>query len=36
MGPDGSQLAFRSGLGTPEIYAQMIRQAKADYATPAP
>lgn len=36
MGPDGSQLAFRSGLGTPEVYAQMIRQAKADYATPAP
>lgn len=36
MGPDGSQLAFKSGLGTPESYNAMIKQAKADYATPLP
>lgn len=32
MGPDGSQMAFRSGLGTPEAYNQMIQQAREDYA----
>lgn len=32
MGPDGSQLAFRSGLGTPEEYNRLIRQAIEDYA----
>lgn len=36
MGPDGEQLAFKSGLGTPEFYNAMIRQAKADYAMPQP
>lgn len=32
MGPDGSQLAFRSGLGTPEEYNTMLKQAREDYA----
>jgi hypothetical protein len=32
MGPDGSQMAFRSGLGTPEEYNTMIRKAREDYA----
>lgn len=36
MGPDGSQLAFRSGLGTPEIYNALLRKAREDYATSAP
>ncbi len=36
MGPDGSQMAFKSGLGTPEFYAQLIDQAMKDYATPLP
>ena len=36
MGPDGSQLAFRSGLGTPEVYNNMIKQARIDYNTPLP
>lgn len=31
MGPDGSQLAFRSGLGTPDEYNAMMRTARADY-----
>lgn len=31
MGPDGSQLAFRSGLGTPEDYNTMMKTARADY-----
>lgn len=31
MGPDGSQLAFRSGLGTPEEYNAMMRTARDDY-----
>ena len=32
MGPDGSQLAFRSGLGTPDDYNAMMRTARNDYA----
>ena len=32
MGPDGSQLAFRSGLGTPDDYNAMMRTARDDYA----
>ncbi|MDO4528352.1 MAG: hypothetical protein Q4C03_06195 [bacterium] len=32
MGPDGSQLAFRSGLGTPEEYNAMLKKAREDYA----
>ncbi len=36
MGPDGSQLAFKSGLGTPEYYMQMIEQAIKDYSTVLP
>lgn len=32
MGPDGSQLAFRSGLGTPDDYNAMMRQARDDYS----
>lgn len=32
MGPDGSQLAFRSGLGTPDEYNKMMRDARDDYA----
>ncbi len=36
MGPDGSQLAFKSGLGTPEIYARLIAQALKDYTTVLP
>lgn len=31
MGPDGSQMAFRSGLPTPEEINAMIEKAKADY-----
>lgn len=31
MGPDGSQLAFRSALGTPEEYNAMMRTARDDY-----
>jgi hypothetical protein len=31
MGPDGSQLAFRSGLGTPEAYNTMMKTARDDY-----
>jgi hypothetical protein len=31
MGPDGSQLAFRSGLGTPDDYNAMMRTARDDY-----
>ncbi len=34
MGPDGSQLAFKSGLGTPEAYRDLIQQAIKDYETP--
>ncbi len=34
MGPDGSQLAFKSGLGTPEEYNALIQQAMKDYETP--
>lgn len=33
MGPDGSQLAFRSGLGTPEEYNAMMKTARDDYNT---
>lgn len=36
MGPDGSQLAFKSGLGTPEHYAAMIKKAREDFALPQP
>jgi len=36
MGPDGSQLAFKSGLGTPELYNALIRKAIEDYALPQP
>lgn len=36
LGPDGYQLAFRSGLGTAEDYRAMIEQARKDYATPLP
>lgn len=36
MGPDGSQLAFRSGLGTPECYNAMIKKAREDFAIPQP
>ena len=32
LGPDGSQLAFRSGLGTPDDYNAMMRTARDDYA----
>lgn len=32
MGPDGSQMAFRSGLGTAEEYNAMIQKAQEDYA----
>lgn len=31
MGPDGSQLAFRSGLGTPKEYNAMLEKARYDY-----
>lgn len=31
MGPDGSQMAFRSGLPTVEEINRMIEQAQADY-----
>ena len=34
MGPDGSQLAFRSGLGTPDEYNTMIQKAISDYSLP--
>ncbi len=34
MGPDGSQLAFKSGLGTPDFYNALIQQAIQDYETP--
>lgn len=36
MGPDGSQLAFRSGLGTSEQYNAMIKKAREDFALPQP
>lgn len=36
LGPDGYQLAFRSGLGTAEEYRAMIEQARKDWATPLP
>lgn len=36
MAPDGSQMEFRSGLGTPEEYNAMIEKSRADYAAPAP
>ncbi len=34
MGPDGSQLAFKSGLGTPEEYTALIQKAIRDYEAP--
>ena len=34
LAPDGEQLAFKSGLGTPEGYRAMIRRAREDVATP--
>ena len=34
MGPDGSQMGFKSGLGTPAVYAALIEKAVADYALP--
>ena len=36
LGPDGYQLAFRSGLGTAEDYRALIEQARKDWATPLP
>ncbi len=34
MGPDGSQLAFKSGLATPDYYNAMMEQAREDFALP--
>lgn len=31
MGPDGVQLAFKSGLGTPEVYNALFQKARAEY-----